>query len=201
MTRLIAFIVMLFFAFGAQAADSLARVETYLSKLKTMTADFAQLDPNGQKSNGKFQLKRPLKMRWQYNPPTPILMVTRGNFLTYYDYELNQVSDVPMDDTLLSILTRQKIDFRNSNLSVVENFEENGYITVTLEEKNNPQEGSLTMVFRANPMQLQHLIVKDTTQQVTQITLSNIKEGIELADNVFEFKDPRIGGRRKKSKD
>ena len=183
-------------AFSANA--SIEAVENYLSELKTMTANFKQQSPDGTISTGKFQLKRPSKMRWAYNPPTPVLMVTRGKYLTYYDYELNQVSDVPMDDTLLSVITQQGIKFDDSNLTVAEHFEENGFITVTIEQKDAPDQGSLGMVFDASPMQLKHLIVTDATQGVTQIALTDINEGIQLEDKLFEFKDPRVGGKNKK---
>ncbi len=195
--RLSVFLLISCFAFQAQA--SIQAVEAYLTELKTMVADFKQLAPDGTISTGKFQLKRPKKMRWQYNPPTPILMVTRGNYLTYYDYELNQVSDIPLDDTLLGILSRQNIDFESSDLVVSEHYDEKGFITVTLEEKDAPEQGSLGMVFKKNPMQLTHLVVTDTTQLVTQITLENVKEDVALEDAVFKFKDPRIGGKNKKS--
>lgn len=194
--RLSIFIVI--FMWASAAWGSTAQIEKYLSELKTMTADFKQIDPHGTISTGKFQLKRPSKMRWQYNPPTPILMITNGKYLTYYDYDLNQVSDIPLDDTLLSILTKQDVDFENSNITVIENYEENGFITITMEQKDAPENGSLGMVFSKKPMQLQHLIVKDATNQVTQISLNNIKQGVSLADEVFYFKDPRIGGKRKK---
>jgi len=196
--RLSLFLLISLFAFSAQA--SIGAVEKYLTELKTMAADFKQLAPDGTISTGKFQLKRPKKMRWQYNPPTPILMVTRGNYLTYYDYELNQVSDIPLDNTLLGILSRQDIDFENSNIVVSEHYDEKGFITVTLEQKDAPEQGSLGMVFKKNPMQLTHLVVTDATQLVTQITLNNIEEGVTLEDAVFKFKDPRIGGKNKKSK-
>lgn len=184
-------------AFPAQA--SVEKIEDYLSNLKTMTADFKQKDPAGTISTGKFQLKRPKKMRWQYNPPTPILMITRGNFLTYYDYDLDQVSDIPLDDTLLSILSRQEVDFKNSDLAVAEHYEEGGYETITLEEKDAPENGSLSLVFKQSPMQLVHLAVTDATQGTTQISLSNIARDMKLSDKIFEFKDPRVGGKNKKS--
>ena len=192
-------ILLLIGLFSFSASASVEKVESYLTGLKTMTANFTQKAPDGTVSTGKFQLKRPSKMRWAYNPPTPILMVTRGDFLTYYDYELNQVSDVPMDDTLLSVITKQDIDFENSNLTVVEHFEENGYITVTLEQKDAPSQGSLGLVFKSTPMQLQHMIVTDATQGVTQISLTEIEEGVKLEDKIFTFKDPRTGGKNKKS--
>ena len=181
------------------AHATLAQVESYLSNLKTLVSDFKQMAPNGNISTGKFHLKRPQKMRWQYNPPTPILMVTRGDFLTYYDYELNQVSDIPITDTLLGILSQQQIDFTNSNLTVVEHYVQKGYETVTVTQTDNPNNGSLSMIFQQAPFQLQHLMVTDATQQVTQISLTSITENIALSDEVFAFRDPRIGGKNKKT--
>ena len=181
------------------ASASLAQVESYLSNLKTMVADFKQMAPNGAVSTGKFHLKRPQKMRWQYNPPTPILMVTRGSFLTYYDYELNQISDIPIADTLLGILSQQEISFSDSNLTVVEHYEKDGFETVTVTQTESPNNGSLSMVFSQSPFQLQFLMVTDATQQTTQISLNSITENSTLSDDVFAFRDPRIGGKRKKT--
>ncbi|MDE3060750.1 MAG: outer membrane lipoprotein carrier protein LolA, partial [Pseudomonadota bacterium] len=68
------------------------RIEDYLSNLTTIVSDFTQVAPDGTLSTGKFYLKRPGKMRWQYNPPTPILMVSSGSELVYYDIELDQIT-------------------------------------------------------------------------------------------------------------
>ena len=125
--RLSILIISLCWAFGAHA--SVEKIEAHLSKLKTMTANFTQESPDGTVSTGKFFLKRPKKMRWQYNPPTPILMVTRGDFLTYYDYELNQVSDIPVD--LLNILSRQNLRFNDADIIVAEQYEKDGFFTIT----------------------------------------------------------------------
>src|SRR5690554_6741794 len=58
-------------------AALLDRVAAYLTDLTTIVADFTQVAPDGSLSTGKFYLKRPNKMRWQYDPPTPVLMLTR----------------------------------------------------------------------------------------------------------------------------
>ena len=193
-------IILIFIAIlcSANAFADDADIEKYLSELKTMTADFQQTAPDGVISTGKFQLKRPSQMRWQYNPPTPVIMVTRGNYLTYYDYELNQVSDIPLDDTLLSVLTQENIKFNDSNVVVVGNYQNKELVTITLEQKDAPENGSLGMIFKKEPMQLQHLIVTDATGSITEIALNNIVENVELDDEVFHFRDPRIGGKRKK---
>lgn len=188
-----------FLLFSLSAHASVDQVENYLSSLKTMTANFTQIAPDGTISTGKFQLKRPKKMRWQYNPPTPILMVTRSNYLTYYDYELDQVSDIPLDDTLLSVLSNQEIDFENGNTNVIYSAQEGGKFVVSIEQKDAPDNGNLTLIFTQAPMQLSQMIITDATQQQTLVTLENIQEDTPLDDKVFFFRDPRIGGRNKKN--
>lgn len=194
--------IIAFFALSSHSfaqEKSLKPIENYLSSLKTMVADFKQVAPDGTVSTGKFHLKRPKQMRWQYNPPTPILMVTRGNYLTYYDYDLNQVSDIPLEDTLLGVLSQKQISFNDPKIAVAENYEQDGLRVVTFLQKEQPDNGSLSMVFDQKPaIALRQLILVDATQQTTSITFANRKENTEVTDKVFKFKDPRTGGKRNK---
>jgi outer membrane lipoprotein-sorting protein len=187
--------------FSAQAAVSqtvLQNVEQYLSGITTIVADFTQVAPDGAIVTGKFYLKRPRKMRWQYNPPTPILMVTRGNFLTYYDYELNQVSDIPLDDTLLGFLSKPNITFKDPAIEVLDAYSEPGFMEVSVIQRGKPDEGKLTLQFDTNPTSLRNMIVTDATGQTTSVALENARFGASLDDDVFKFQDPRVGGKRSK---
>lgn len=184
---------------SAANPNTVAHVEYYLSNLNTVVADFVQSNPDGSLSSGKFFLKRPKQMRWQYNPPTPVLMVTRGDYLTYYDYELEQVSDIPLDDTLLGILSKKRVSFTRDNIEITQLHEEPGFIRITIQQKGKPEEGSLTLDFASQPMHLRSLHITDATGQYTSISLENMQLGVPLDDSVFDFKDPRIGGRRKKN--
>ncbi len=195
---ILALVISCFFSVNASASTE--KVEAYLTNLKTLKANFQQVAPDGSKSSGKFLLKRPNKMRWEYNPPAPILMVTRGNFLTYYDYSVDQVSDIPLDETLLGVLTNKTVDFKNSNITVAESFEKNGKFHITLEQKDAADQGSLGMIFSQSPWQLEKLIVIDATQSATHINFSNIIVDTPIDDKAFAFKDPRTGGVNKKSK-
>jgi outer membrane lipoprotein-sorting protein len=190
-------------SFSNAYADITEAAEEYLSELESMAANFSQTDPNGVVSTGKFFLKRPKQMRWQYSPPTPILMVTRGDFLTYYDYELEQVSDIPLDNTLLSVLSKKEIDFSDEEIEVIDQEEdkESEEASVTLIQKGSAETGQLKLIFEASPLRLKGLQVVDATGQETKIELSDIQENIELEDEVFTFRDPRTGGKNKKYKD
>ncbi len=169
---------------------TLSRLEAYLSTMTTIVSDFTQVAPDGTLTNGRFFLERPGKMRWQYNPPTPILMVSNGSELVYYDYELEQVSHIPLDSTLIGFLAQDKIRF-DSKVGVVDFSEKSDVISVTLAQKENPDEGKLTLEFSDKPLTLRNMIVTDATQQVTTVALNNARYGVKLDPELFIFRDPR----------
>lgn len=182
----------------AKHDDEIVRVETYLTDLTTIVADFNQVDADGGLAKGKFYLKRPGKMRWQYAPPTPILLVSDGKVVTYYDSELDQVNYVPVDDTLAGFLGQKVIKLNSGATKLTQFSSANGMIRATVVQAESPDEGALTMEFSDAPLQLRQMIVTDASGQRTTIQLQNAEFGKELPDTLFTFEDPRgIKARRR----
>lgn len=173
------------------SADDIKRVEAYLTALSTIKANFTQVAPNGELSEGTFYLKRPGKMRWQYNPPTPILLVSNGSTFTYYDAELDQVNYIDVDDTLASFLGRNDIRMESDVTTITESSSENGVIRTTLVEKKKPNEGALSLEFSDTPLALRNMIITDATGATTRIALQNAEFGLALDNALFVFRDPR----------
>lgn len=176
------------------------QIEDYLTGIKTIVADFVQIAPDGGLVSGKFYLQRPGKMRWQYEPPTPILMVANGKFLIFYDYELDQISHIPLQDTLAGFLARDKITFGGD--VIVTNIEEGaGSLRITVVQKEKPKDGSLTLEFATNPVQLRNMLVYDAAGQQTTVALNNARYDIPLDESLFIFDEtrkPRIGKNRRR---
>lgn len=194
MRTLIAALAALLIATPAIAADKaadVARIEQYLSGLTTLVADFNQVDANGGLAEGKFYLKRPGKMRWQYTPPTPILLVSDGKVITYYDAELDQVNYVPVDDTLAGFLARKTIKLNEGATKLTKFEDADGVIRATIIQTEKPTEGSLTLEFSDKPLQLRQMEITDATGQKTRIQLQNAQFGQELPNSLFKFEDPR----------
>jgi len=184
---------------GAELAknlDTIKRVETYLTNLTTIVSNFTQIAPDGSLTSGKFLLKRPGKMRWQYNPPTPILMISNGSSLIYYDYELEQVSYTSLDSTLISFLAQQPISF-TKNVAITELSKEAGVVRISLAQRDKPTEGQLMLEFSDNPLQLRNMVIRDATNQITSVSLEDAKFGTELKDQLFVFEDPRESHKRR----
>ena len=200
--RRIFFSLALLFALPAWAtqadhgADRL-RVEQYLTGLTSLVADFSQVDANGKTSTGKFFLKRPGKMRWQYHPPTPILLVSNGKTITYYDADLDQVNYLGIDDSLASFLAEPVIKLESATTRLTEFTSAANMIRATIVRKNKSDQGSLTLEFSDKPLQIRRILVKDATNRETTIQLQNAQFGVVLPDKLFTFEDPRGLGRRR----
>ncbi|MBY0355442.1 MAG: outer membrane lipoprotein carrier protein LolA [Rickettsiales bacterium] len=190
----------MYFAAPAYAAstrqETLAKLLTYLNGLTTIESEFVQVAPDGSLATGRFFLKRPGKMRWQYNPPVPVLMISNGSTLTYYDFELDQVSNVSLDETLAGFLARETINFDPKAVKILELTEQDHVIRLRLTQTNQPDEGELTLEFSDAPLQLRNMIVKDASGQETNVSLTNAQFGLKLDNKLFIFRDPRIYRKR-----
>ncbi len=175
------------------------RVSHYLSGLSTIVADFTQVAPDGSLSSGKFYLSRPGRMRWQYNPPTPILMIANGKEFVYYDYELQQVSYIPLDSALVGFLAQETIRF-DGKVGITLFEEQDGVIRIGLAQRDKPSEGALMLEFSDKPLLIRNLKVTDATGQQTSVALSDAKFGVALEKELFVFRDPRQNPRAPKNR-
>lgn len=183
----------------AERASAIARVEAYLTGISSIVADFSQASADGSIGAGKFFLKRPGKMRWQYSPPTPLLLVSDGKVITYYDAGLDQVTYIGIDDTLANFLTKKEIKLESKSTKLVEFTQNAGMIRATVVQKKKPAEGSLTLEFSEKPLEIKRMVVVDATGNETRVQLQNAQFGPVIDDKLFIFEDPRgVNNRRNK---
>lgn len=171
-----------------KAAD-LTRIEKYMNNVRTMTARFLQSTSDGGEAQGTLYLSRPGKLRLEYDPPTPVLIVSDGNLVHYYNSELNQVSQVSLSSTPASVLVRDT--YKLDGDIRVTNYERGpGVIRVTLTQANNPDAGSLELTFEDNPLILKQWKVTDPQGVVTTVALSDTHRDVTLSPKLFDFTDP-----------
>ena len=175
----------------ADDAQAISQVEKYLSSLKTLVASFRQVEADGRTATGKFFLKRPGKMRWQYDPPAPILLVSDGTTITYYDADIDQVNYIPVDESLASFLAEPTIMLNGKTTKLTRFTQDDGIITATIARRDEPEQGTLTLVFKDNPITIHQMIVKDGTGKENTVTFEDGRIGVVLPDTLFTFQDPR----------
>lgn len=173
-----------------QDAADLARIEAYLNDIHTLQAHFLQVAPDGAMSEGTAWLDRPGRMRFQYDPPAPFLLVAAHGNLVFEDRSIQQVSNVPLTLTPLGILLADHVSL-SGNVKVVGFQRLPGQLQVTLVRSGSPQDGSLTLLFTENPLALRQWTVLDAQRRQTRVTLYNVQEGVNIDPKLFEFVDPR----------
>ena len=176
---------------SAQAqTDSVQKAQAYLNTITTLTADFQQIAPDGSYAKGELFVKRPGKMRWNYDRPNPIQMVSDGNTLTYYDPEMDEVSYLSLEDTLAAIIARPELSFDDDEIELISSEQDAGLLRVHLRQRQNPENGAISFVFRTQPLALYQLLAQNAAGDTTVITLDNIRIGEALEDKLFRFKRP-----------
>lgn len=171
--------------------EVIAEAERYLNGLSTLRARFVQT-ADGQKSGGKFYLSRPGRLRWEYEPPVPVLIVVNHGVVSYYDYELNQLSTLSVDETLLNVLTEPDIRLEGAAIHTQDVRVEDGSFSLTLIQHDNPEAGALALRFTRQPVMLSQIAVTDAAGQTTVLNLEGIEEGVELGDPLFYLPTRKI---------
>ena len=175
----------------AQDKADLARIEAYLNNLKALKARFLQVAPDGAISQGTAWLERPGRMRFQYDPPSPLLLVAGHGLVVFHDKSLNQTSNIPIGQTPLGILLSDNLKLAG-DVTVTGMQRLPGQIQVSLVRTASPGDGTLTLIFADNPLALRQWTVLDAQHQETRVTLFNAETGGNFDPKLFEFVDPRL---------
>lgn len=176
-----------------QEKHDIRRIELYLNKLKSVSADFLQMNDTGSMRHGRIAIKRPGKMRVTYDPPSEDFLVADGSFLHMWDGELAQQTSVPINEGIASLILRDHIELSNKDLIVTRFVRYPAKIEVDLVAKETPEEGELTLVFTDKPLRLRQWRVLDQQGSTTGINLENTQEDVDFPDGTFTFVSPKFG--------
>ncbi|WP_298811896.1 outer membrane lipoprotein carrier protein LolA [uncultured Sphingomonas sp.] len=178
---------------AAQTGD-LAAVQRHLSAVNTMTAAFSQTDRNGQVLTGTLTLKKPGKIRFQYQKGVPILIVGDGKALTFIDYSVRQVQRWPIGNSPLGVLLDPTKDL--SRFAKVVSSGDPRVVSVDGYDARHPEYGRINLVFARDAsapagLMLQGWVQLDAQGNRTTIRLSNQKFNQPVSDGTFRWNDPR----------
>ena len=165
---------------------ALQRIEVYLNEMKTLRADFLQVSSNGAVATGKLLLQRPGKIRFEYDPPSPIMLIADGYFLRYVDKDLEQVTHIWLEDTPIGFLLED--DLKLSGSITVTKFSRNAnLLTATLARSKEPEKGTVSLIFSDRPLGLKKWVIKDAQGITTTITLNNRERPMKIDPALFEL--------------
>jgi outer membrane lipoprotein-sorting protein len=168
--------------------STIVRVEDYLNRLDSVRSRFVQLSSDGGYAEGELVVDRPGMLRFEYDPPVPILMIADGAFLLYYDKELKQSTFLPLWETPLWFLVKDKIRL-SDNIEVTDVTSDRATLSVTVRDNDLGDVGTITLVFSDQPLSLRKWTITDPQGITTQVALVNPQFGVPIDDKVFDYSD------------
>jgi len=179
--------------FSAADRADIQRAQDYLNAITSLKARFLQIADNGNQSEGTAYLDRPGRLRLQYDPPSPLLVVADGTFLIVQDKTVDNPSYIPLGQTPAGVLVRDNVRLDGNDLHVTRVIHQPGVISIGVEQADDPGEGELTLVFSDKPFELRQWRVRDAQGLTTTVSLYDVATGMKLDPGLFVFKMPGFG--------
>jgi outer membrane lipoprotein-sorting protein len=182
---------------GAQAQQqaSLPDVENYINSIRTLQARFVQSNPNGSIVPGTLYVSRPGKMRFEYDAPSQLKIVADGMQVTLWDPPNRDFGQWPIGWTAASFLVKEPFKL-SGDITVEKNEVVNGQIQLTLSQTRKPQEGKVIVKLDQSPMALRGWTIVDGRNNRVDVTLADVKTGVQLASSLFKYDGPDAGAIR-----
>jgi outer membrane lipoprotein-sorting protein len=177
---------------AAQSGD-IAKVEAHLSAVQSMTASFVQTDAKGRSARGTVQLKRPGRIRFQYQGDD-LLLVANGSRLYFLDYSVGQKSSWDLNKTPLGLLLSANPDINRIAKIVPQS--DKRILLVRARDARRPEFGTLLLAFVRNPGAPGGLLLEgwtsiDAQNKRTTIKLANQRYNVAVPESAFRFEEPK----------
>lgn len=174
------------------------RVENYLNSLQTLSSRFVQLSDGGETVEGQFYLRRPGRLRLEYDDPVPIVMVTNGLSLLYFDKELRESTYIPLSKTPLWFLIREEVALYEET-RIIRAEETKGAVKIELTADNDSLGAKMSLLFSNNPLAFKKWEIVDQQGITTRVALLDPVYNNPIDDEHFSTKDLNLPSRRKKN--
>ena len=181
-------------AFDAKQRAILDRISLYLSSVQTMVGNFVQVGPDGGKTQGTFYIQKPGKVRFEYNPPTPIDIIADGSSVVVRDRNLATQDLYPLSQTPLRYLLADRIDLLRDT-DVISVSSDDTFVTVVIEEKQLVVGTSRLMImFDAKDLSLKQWTVTDPQGYDTTVAVYNLDSNKKPDPRLFVINYDRNTG-------
>jgi outer membrane lipoprotein-sorting protein len=171
--------------FDAKQRALLGRISSYLSSVQTMVGKFVQVGPDGGRTEGTFYMQKPGRVRFEYNPPSPIDIIADGSSVVVRDRKLATQDLYPLSQTPLRYLLADRIDLLRDT-DVVSVASDDSFVTVVIEQKQLlVGTNRLMIMFDAKDLTLKQWTVTDPQGFDTTVAVYNLDSTKKPDPNLF----------------
>ncbi|RYC04860.1 outer membrane lipoprotein carrier protein LolA [Ciceribacter ferrooxidans] len=169
----------------ANASDAAQKIADHFSSVKTMMGEFVQFGPRGEQTGGKFFIERPGKLRFNYEKPSPMRVISDGKNVVIGNTKLKTWDLYPLSKTPLSLLLSDRIDLGHQMVRDVK--EESDLTTIVLGDRTVFGDSTITLMFDPKTFDLRQWTITDAQAKDTTVMIFNVKTGTAFDPSVFEI--------------
>ena len=174
----------------AQWQVGVPEIEKYFNAIRTLKARFVQTNPNGSIIQGTLYVRRPGRMRFEYDPPSQLKIVADGYQVTMWDPTTKDFGQWPIGWTAVSFLVKDPMSL-SGDLRVEKLERVNGLIEATMSQTKKPKDGKVIVRFSENPLTWRGWTIIDSRGQQVSVALTDMQTGMQLADSLFSNESGR----------
>lgn len=168
---------------------ALAGVNGWLNSVETYRARFTQIAPDFSASTGILSIRRPGRLRFEYDAPSPLLVVADGTTVAIEDADLETIDRVPLRSTPLWWILKPDVNLAE-DANVTDVWQEDGYIYVAARDRNEEMDGTALFAFNPESYALEEWFVTDSLGYTTRVSLSDVETGMRLNPRLFVLDEP-----------
>lgn len=177
-------------AFAPPAAAepiALSEISRYFNAIRTAEAEFTQINPDGSLSTGTLWIRRPGRMRFEYDAPDDSLVIAASGTVAVFDRKSNTgPAQYPLSRTPLALILAPRVDLTRARMVVAHRQEDNTTVVVA-QDPERPEQGALRLVFTAGPTELRQWRVTDDAGRETTVVLGALRTGVDLPGRLFDL--------------
>ena len=170
---------------GKKDAKTVAKISKHFSSVPTMMGEFVQFGPNGEQTGGRFFIKRPGKVRFDYTKPSPILVKADGKTVGIHNRKLKTWDFYPLSKTPLKMLLADRFDVKDKSIKSVKT--EKDLTTVVLANKSIFGNSKITLMFDPKSFDLRQWTITDNQGKDTTVMIFNVQRNIDLNRRLFHM--------------
>ncbi|MCM2440318.1 outer membrane lipoprotein carrier protein LolA [Agrobacterium vitis] len=171
-------------AYAQAQASAAQRIADHFASVKTMMGEFVQFGPRGEQTAGKFYIERPGKLRFNYEQPSPMRVISDGRNVAIGNLKMKTWDVYPLSKTPLSLLLSDRIDLGHQMVRQVK--EEQDLTTIVLGDKSIFGDQTITLMFDPKTFELRQWTVTDAQGKDTSVMIFNVQQGVNFDEKVFE---------------
>jgi outer membrane lipoprotein-sorting protein len=177
-------------ASAQQGGIGVPQIEQYFNGIKSLKARFVQSNPNGSVVQGTLYVRRPGRMRFEYDAPSQLKIVADGYQVTMWDNATRDFGQWPIGWTAASFLVKDPLVL-SGDLQVEKLERVNGMLEATMSQARKPQDGKVIVRLAENPLLLRGWTIIDNRGNRVTVSLSDMQTGLQLADSLFKNESGR----------